>query len=76
MHLGRRAYLGDLGGRLEREDADDLLEAADLDEHKRVAEGAGGRRQTAEQNVMSVGALVAEMWQTRLVFSVIADKSD
>jgi len=45
------AYLGDLGGRLQREDADDLLKPADLDEHEGVAEGAGGRRQAAEQQV-------------------------
>jgi len=59
------AYLGDLGGRLQREDADDLLKPADLDEHERVAEGAGGRRQAAEQQVPVT--VVAKVRQARLV---------
>jgi len=58
-------YLCDVGWRLERKDADDLLKPADLDEHEGVAESAGGRRQTAEQQVPVT--VVTKVRKARLV---------
>ena len=58
----KSAYLSDLSWRLESEDADDLSKPADLDEDECVAEGAGGRRQTAKQQVLVT--VVTKVWET------------
>lgn len=73
LHVGHRVhavenrYLACVGWRLERIDADDLLELVELNDDERVLEHSTvGGRETAEQQVGATlsGAVVYEVRQT------------